>query len=192
MIYGGTLYDYTINDLLWRRKGIEINSDMKRLLIIGAGGHGKVVKEIAEAVGNYEKIDFIDDYSQEAIGKICDLEKFHNDYDSAFPGIGDNRLRKELIQRLLNVGYEIPVLIHPTAYVSKSSEIKMGTVVELKAIINANACVGEGCIISVGAIVDHDVIVNKYAHVNAGAICKAGGIIEAERKMKAGEVQKGY
>lgn len=80
------------------------------LLIIGNGGHGKVVKEIAEAMNLYEHIDFVDDNSSDAIGKITDLEKLYSSYDSAFVGIGNNYRRKELLQRLRDIGYEIPVL----------------------------------------------------------------------------------
>lgn len=58
------------------------------------------------------------------MGKISDLERLHEIYDSAFVGIGDNHLRKELIYKLETIGYEVPVLIHPTAYVSKSRYIE--------------------------------------------------------------------
>ena len=64
---------------------------MKSLLIIGAGGHGQVVKEIAQDLG-YERIDFIDDHNSRAIGKIKDLENF-KEYQNAFVGIGNNKLR---------------------------------------------------------------------------------------------------
>lgn len=162
------------------------------LLIVGAGGHGKVVKKVAEAVGIYGKIDFVDDHSPDAVGKIGDLEVLHEHYDFAFVGIGNNRLRGELMHKLEDIGYEIPVLIHPTAYVSRSAAIEKGTVVEPKALVNANSHVGAGCIISVGAIVDHDVVLGECVHANAGAIVKAGAIVEGERKLEAGEVVLGY
>lgn len=163
-----------------------------KLLIVGAGGHGQVVREVAEAIGTYEKIDFVDDNSELAIGKMSDLQTLRNEYDAAFVGIGNNRLRRELLGKLENYGYSIPVLIHPTAYVSRSAVIAKGTVVEPKAIVNANTKVGEGCIISVGAIVDHDVVLEECVHVNAGAICKAGSVVTAEIKLEAGQVVKGY
>ena len=165
---------------------------MKKLLIIGAGGHGKVTAEIAEALGVYETVDFADDNSPNAVGRITELERLHKLYDCAFVGIGDNRFRAELIKRLEEIGYEVPVLIHPTAYVSKSATIEKGTVLEPKSIVNANTFVGEGCIISVGAIVDHDVKIGKYCHINSGAIVKAGADIEDFRKLEAGEVVLGY
>lgn len=133
-------------------------TNMKKLLIIGAGGHGRVVKEVAESTGQYDRIDFLDDNSKDAIGTIDDLENLHDQYDSAFVGIGNNSFRMECIERLKNIGYEIPVLVHPTTYISKSANIGIGTAVEPKALVNANTQVGEGCIISVGSIIDHDVV----------------------------------
>lgn len=163
----------------------------KNLLILGAGGHGKVVKEIAEALG-YTNIAFLDDNSAEAIGKIADYKAFVNQFQEAFVGIGNNKFRGELLTRLEQEGFTIPVLIHPTAYVSKSAVISNGTVVEPMAIVNANSKIGIGCIISVGSIVDHDAILEDCVHVNAGAICKAGSFVSKETKLEAGQVVKGY
>ena len=163
----------------------------KSLLIIGSGGHGKVVKEIAEALG-YENIAFLDDNNAEAIGKIADSKAFVNQFQESFVGIGNNKFRGELLTRLEQEGFAIPVLIHPTAYISKSATIEKGTVVEPKAIVNANSKVGCGCIISVGSIVDHDVILEDCVHVNAGAICKAGSFVAKETKLEAGQVVKGF
>lgn len=67
----------------------------KSLLIIGAGGHGKVVKEVAEAVG-YDKIAFLDDNSAEAVGKIADAKQFVQEYQAAVVGIGNNKFRSKL------------------------------------------------------------------------------------------------
>lgn len=170
----------------------------KRLLVLGAGGHGKVVREIAmslldiEGKPVYEAIDFLDDKSENAIGKLADLEKHKDKYSDAFCGIGNNTVRKQLLDQTEELGYSIPILIHPSAYISPSAVIETGTVVEPKAIVNANTVVHRGCIISVGAIVDHDVIVDEFVHVNAGAIVKAGARVESARKLEAGEVVIGY
>lgn len=163
-----------------------------KLLILGAGGHGRVVKEIAEATEKYERIAFLDDNMPEAIGKIDDIESFAGEFEFAFVGIGNNKLRDELIDRLENAGYKVVTLIHPTAYVSKSAKIGRGTVVEPKAIVNANTVVEIGCIISVGSIVDHDVTIGKCCHINSGAIVKAGARVECFTKLEAGQVVLGY
>lgn len=169
----------------------------RKLMIIGAGGHGKVVKEVAESMldenGNniYTSISFLDDREPEAVGKISEIAAYCKEYDM-FVGIGNNQFRKELLQNLEALNSHIPVLIHSTAYISPSAEIEKGTIVEPKALINANSLIKSGCIISVGAIVDHDVVVEECCHINAGAICKAGSNIECCRKLEAGEVVKGY
>ena len=163
----------------------------KSILILGAGGHGKVVKEIAEALG-YTNVAFLDDNSAEAIGRIADSKAFVNQFQEAFVGIGNNKFRGELLTRLEQEGFAIPVLIHPTAYVSKSAVISNGTVVEPMAIVNANSKIGIGCIISVGSIVDHDAILEDCVHVNAGAICKAGSVVTKETRVDAGEIVQGF
>ncbi|WP_095174819.1 MULTISPECIES: PglD-related sugar-binding protein [Blautia] len=165
---------------------------MKRLLIVGAGGHGRVVKEVAEATDEFEKIDFLDDNSEDTVGKTDDLKKLYGEYDSAFVGVGNNMFRMECIAKIKEVGYQIPTLIHPTAYISKSANIELGTVVEPKALVNANTKIGEGCIISVWTIIDHNVVVEDGVHVNARAIVRAGAHIAALSKLEAGEVILGY
>ena len=161
------------------------------LLIIGSGGHGQVVAEVAQDCG-YSKIAFVDDNNKNAIGTKAELENFKNEYNNAFVGIGNNKLREQLLSKLKNIGFNIPVLIHPTAYISRKCEIGYGTIVEPKAIVNAHSVIGDGAIISVGSIVDHDVSIGKYCHINSGAIVKAGAVIQEYVKLEAGEVILGY
>ena len=171
---------------------------MKNLLILGAGGHGNVVKEIAESVVDskdehlYERIEFLDDNSMEAIGKIVESSKYIGQFDCAFVGVGNNAVREQLQSGLEKLGYQIPVIIHSSAYVSKTAKIEAGTIVEPKAIVNASSVIGKGCIISVGAIVDHDSHIGAFCHINAGAICKAGSEVPGGTKLEAGQVVLGY
>lgn len=170
----------------------------KKLLILGAGGHGKVVREVAvsmlNADGNhmYETVDFLDDVANIAVGKIADLENFKNHYDSVFCGIGNNEIRKQLLEMAEKMGFTIPFLIHPSAYVSPTAKIEAGTVIEPNAIVNTNAVIRRGCIVSAGAIVDHDAVVGAFSHVNIGAIVKASARVDSGRKLEAGEVVLGY
>ena len=164
---------------------------MKSLLIIGAGGHGKVAAEIAKNL-QYTKIDFLDDGSSEAIGTFSELPLFVPKYDACFCGIGNNKFRKQILGQVKAAGGKIATLIHPTAYVSPSAVIGEGTVVEPKAVVNTHSQVGKGSIISVGAIVDHDTVLGDCCHINAGAIVKAGGQVEECKKVDAGEVVLGF
>ena len=160
------------------------------LLIIGAGGHGHVVAEIAYALGY--SVSFLDDKSPEAVGTISEMQKYINQYDALFIAIGNNALRKQLTEKAAASDIRPVTLIHPSAYISMSATIGEGTVIAPHAVVHTNCSIGKGCILSVGAIVDHDAVVEPFVHMDAGSICKSGGRIETGRKLGAGEVVLGY
>ena len=160
---------------------------MKRLLIVGAGGHGKVVAECAEACG-YEQIDFLDDNNPDAIGGIDQIEEKVTEYDGVIISIGDNEIRRGLITRLQKIKAPLIELIHPRAYVSATAAIGSGTIVLPDAVIHTNASIGIGCIVSIGALIDHDAVVEDFSHINTGAIVGAGK--RAGGKVDAGMIIK--
>ena len=162
-----------------------------KLLIVGAGGHGQVVAEIARDLG-YDQIEFLDDNYKGAIGKLSDIEKYANEFEFAFVAIGNNVKRSDLLGSLIKRGYRIPILIHPTAYVSSSATLGDGTVVGPMAVVNSNTTIGVGCIISVAAVVDHNAVIREFAHIDAGAVVKSGGSVDSFTKIDAGQVVSGY
>ena len=163
----------------------------RNLLILGAGGHGRVVKETAEAMGCFHKIDFLDDSSELAIGKCKDFKQYLGEYANAFVAFGNNELRYEWTVKLTEAGYKLTTLIHPTAYVSPSASVGEGSIVVAKAAVNANVIVDKGCIISLGALVDHDSYIGECAHINTGVVVKAGSRVERLKKVYAGMVYSG-
>ncbi|MEH7451622.1 hypothetical protein [Gottfriedia acidiceleris] len=160
----------------------------RNLLILGAGGHGKVVKETAVAMGSFERIDFLDDKSELAIGECKDYKQFTSDYTHAFVAIGNNEQRMKWLEELIEVGFQIPVLMHPTAYKSPIARVDLGSIICAKAVVNTNAELEKGCIISIGALVDHDSFVGEGSHINSGAIVKAGCRVDRLMKLDAGIV----
>lgn len=84
---------------------------MKSLLIVGAGGHGQVVKETVDALGKFERIEFLDDVNPMAIGKLEEMEKFREHFDCIFPAVGNNELRRKIMENAKKLNYEVPVLI---------------------------------------------------------------------------------
>ena len=146
---------------------------MKKMLIIGAGGHGQVLAEAARACG-YGEIDFLDDRNPVAIGGTDRLEALAGGYDGAIVSIGNNALRRDFIRRLQAAGANVATLVHPRAYVAPSAALGAGCVVLPGAVVHTNARVGEGCIVSIGAMIDHDARVEDFSHVNAGAVVPAG------------------
>lgn len=160
---------------------------MKKLLIVGAGGHGLVLAETARLCG-YEQIDFLDDRHPRAIGSTDQMEELADDYDGVIVSIGRNELRRDFIGRLLKVNAPLISLVHPNAYVSPSATVGVGSVVLPGAVIHTNARVGMGCIISAGALIDHDAVVMDFSHIDTGAIVASGKT--AEGKVEPGTVVK--
>ena len=164
---------------------------MSSVLILGAGGHGRVIAEVATSLG-YE-VSFLDDKpGQNVVGRIDEVEEFKDKFDAFFVGIGNNNLRRVLQDRLYGLGVSIATLISPSAIVSPSAVIGAGTVIEPGAIINTGVKIGQGCIVSIGSIIDHDSILGDFSHVNTGAICMSGAHVEQEQKVEAGEVVHGF
>jgi sugar O-acyltransferase (sialic acid O-acetyltransferase NeuD family) len=170
---------------------------MGDLLIIGAGGHGRVVAETAEIEGCWGNIMFLDDridadtvLGHRIIGKLNEYERFADKYEYAIVCIGDNEKRIGLIEKLLKVGYKVPVVIHPKASVSKYSDIGDGSVILAGAVINTNASIGTGCIININSCVDHDCIVYDGVHVCSGAVVRSGCRIGRLSYIGAGALVK--
>ncbi|MCB2357876.1 NeuD/PglB/VioB family sugar acetyltransferase [Clostridium estertheticum] len=158
---------------------------MSDLLIIGAGGHGRVVLEAAELEGRWDNINFLDDRTDvdmvldhKIIGRMDDYKRNSKKYEYAIVCIGNNEKRLKLIKDILKVGYKVPVIIHPKAFVSKYSEVGYGSVVLAGVVINTGAKIGMGCIININSSVDHDCEVYDGVHVCSGAVvrsmCKVG------------------
>ncbi|MBP1534251.1 MAG: PglB [Ruminococcus sp.] len=161
---------------------------MKRLLILGAGQYGMVAKEIAEAMGRFEQISFLDDNSSTAIGKLSDFNKCTNNFDSAVVAIGDAEKRLKLIEQLVDAGFDVPVLIHPRAYVAPNVFIGRGSFVEPMAVLHTDVQIGAGCIISAGTIINHNAVIGEGCHLNCGTITGARANVPSFMKSDYGQI----
>lgn len=148
---------------------------MSKLLILGAGGHGKVVADTAVMTGQWKQVAFLDDREGlekvmgiPVIGKLNDCMSFREEFQCAFVAIGNNKLRLEWIDRLAKIGFVIPTIIHPFSFVSKTSNIGEGTIVMAGTVINANTNVGRGCIINTSSSIDHDCTLEDGVHISPG------------------------
>ena len=144
---------------------------MKHLVVIGAGGHGKVVADIARMVG-YLEVTFLDDSGCPAAeGRVLDYVRYLGTADFIV-AIGNSAVRQKITEELSNGGAHLVSLVHPRAAVSDSAKIGRGTVVMAGAVINADAVIGDGVIVNTCASVDHDCCVSDYVHIAVGAhIC---------------------
>ncbi|MDQ6981929.1 MAG: acetyltransferase [Mariprofundus sp.] len=149
---------------------------MNQLLILGAGGHGKVMAETAEAKGVWNKIGLLDDRHAVLDGslrwpvleKIEKAARFVSEYSHATVAVGDFRKRLEWLDMLASLGFSIPTLIHPKAWVSPSASLAEGCVVMANATVQADATLGRGCIVNTGASVDHDCSIGDGVHICPG------------------------
>ena len=146
----------------------------KRIYIIGAGGHGQVVADIAKQNG-YTEILFIDDRcdtikNYRIVGSTSDIDEiYQKDSESDFfVAIGNNQIREQFYNLLKSKNIKMPVLIHPTAVIDSTVTIKEGTVIMANVVINANAIIGNGSIINTAATVDHDCILGDFVHISPG------------------------
>ena len=161
---------------------------MSSLLILGAGQYGTVVKEVAQAIGSYTTISFLDDNNPRAIGRLADYVEYVGEYDHAFVAIGNLSLRLEWICRLQSAGFVLPVLVHPRAVVMPSAKIGAASVIEPLAVVHSYAVVGDGCIISSGAIVNHNAEIDCCCHVDCNAVVPANEIVPPQTKVLYGTV----
>ncbi|WP_054957482.1 acetyltransferase [Paenibacillus dakarensis] len=156
----------------------------KKLLIIGAGGHGRVIADIALNMGKWQSIAFLDDSNTttfmglEVIGSTHNISEYINEYE-IIVGIGDNGKRKEIHEIIESLGAKIPVIIHPNAVIGSQVEIGMGTVIMAGVTINCCSVIGKGCIINTGSTVDHDNHIEDFVHISPGV--HLAGSVNIER-----------
>lgn len=153
--------------------------EMTCLFIIGAGGHGKVAAEIAEACG-FADIRFLDQCwpDRTANGRWPILGVPSAQEGPVFCAIGLNEVRARIFSELNLM--ESPRLVHPSAVISSSAELGAGTIAVAGSVVNIDARIGRGVILNTGSSVDHDCILGDFVHVSPGARL-AGGVIVGDR-----------
>lgn len=145
---------------------------MKKITIVGASGHGKVIADIARLNG-YEDISFVDDNTElKSCGnyKIVGTTGCINELDSDFiVGIGNPAVRKMFMERLSNSGKEIVTLIHPRSVIGEDVTVGLGSVIMANAVVNPGTRIGNGVILNTCSSVDHDCEIGDYVHIAVGA-----------------------
>lgn len=157
---------------------------MSRLIIIGAGGHGKVAADCAEAMQCFDSIAFLDvDTSRSRVANTWDLLGHANDWcnfnDSDvcwFVAIGNNQIRRRELEQILSTGANVVTLIHPSAVVSPYSQIGLGTLVCANSVINPFTQIGIGCILNTASSIDHDNVIGDFVHIAPG--CHLAGDVQ--------------
>ncbi len=161
-----------------------------RLIILGAGGYGRTVADVAAQTGAYDAIVFLDDNSKASdVIDICANISAHLDINThVYPAFGNNEERINWLNRLVELRAPIATIVHDRAYVSPTAVLEDGVVVMPGAVVNTGVTVKRGCIINCGAIVDHGCVLEEGVHVCLGAIVKAENRTPRCTKIEAGEI----
>ncbi|WP_251126073.1 MULTISPECIES: acetyltransferase [unclassified Exiguobacterium] len=149
---------------------------MRKLLIIGASGHGKVIANIAHDCGKWDEISFLDNDSTKigsnllgfnVIDTTENLEVYVHEYEFIV-GIGDVYARERVTNQLLDLGANLSTLIHPTAVIGLDVKVGQGSVLMPMSVINSSVTIGQGCIVNTSSTVDHDCFLGDFVHLSPG------------------------
>ena len=161
----------------------------EKIVLIGGGGHCHSVIDVIEQENIYEIIGIVD--KRELIGKKVlnyeiiasddDLDEIFKTCKNAIITIGQiesSSLRKKIFINLKEIGFNLPIIISPFAYISKHSIIEEGTVVHHHTLINANVKIGKNCIINSKALIEHDSIIEDFCHISTASVINGGVIVK--------------
>lgn len=176
---------------------------MKKILLVGGGGHCKSVADAILRNKEYDEIGIVDLQMTEpmfgaipVVGTDEDLSRlFSEGWIYAFVTMGsitNTRSRRRLFENLVNVGFSIPNIIDISAHVSPNAEIGKGVFVGKNAVINAGSIIKDAVIVNTGAIVEHDCSIDEFSHISTGATLCGGVIIGHDTHVGANSVIKQY
>ena len=171
------------------------------LILIGAGGHAHACIDVIEQQDQY-RIAGLVGMPEEMHGRHLgysviatdgDLQQLAKEYQYALITVGQIRSperRIHLYQQAIEVGFQLPFIVAPTAHISRHASIGAGTIVMHGAIVNAGAKVGNNCIINTRALVEHDATVENHCHISTGAILNGDVFIGAGSFVGSGSIIK--
>lgn len=160
------------------------------ILLVGGGGHCKVIIDIISENDEYDEI-LISDIGKNKGKEILGIKIDYTDKDleylykkgikNAFVSLGNvsiNSKREEMYKKLKTIGFNMPIIISNSANISKHSTINEGTLIGKNVVINPGVKIGKNCIINTGAIIEHDCVIEDNVHVAPGVVLSGGVKIE--------------
>lgn len=176
---------------------------MEEILLIGGGGHCKSVIDVVEQENKYSIAGIIDKkelvgqdiLGYKVIGCDDDLEELFKKYKNAIVTVGQIQspaVRIKLFNKLKTIGYNLPKIISPLAYVSKHAKIAEGTIVMHHVLINACAKIEENCIINTKALVEHDSTIESNSHISTASVVNGGTRIKEGTFFGSNATSKEY
>lgn len=149
---------------------------MEKILLVGAGGFGRVVLEHASQEYDCAFVDDADTYEVNGtpvVGRIADIEKLYGEYRKLIVTIGNNKLREKIYRDAEEIGYEFPNIIVSLAYISPYAKIGRGCVILNNVVIQNNAKVGNGVILNPGVEIHHDSVIGDNVLIYTNTVVRS-------------------
>lgn len=167
---------------------------MRRLIVVGAGGHGRSVAEAVLASSQFELTGFLDDsfpglakvWDFPVLGTTADIFRCRAFTEAAVVAIGKNELREVLCDQVLLAGFELATVLHPSATISPRAALGEGCTIMAGATVGTEAQLGKGVIVNSGAVVDHHCRVDDFGHLGVHAAMAGGSVLGRGAWMQAG------
>ncbi len=159
----------------------------RKLLIVASKRYGDYVKEIAESMGCFEEISFVDNDREGAIGKLEDVESFYPEYYCAIAACDDGTERLEWNKKLETL-YNIPVLAHMDSTISPSANLMPGCIVEPRAVIGCGSTIGQATIIGANVVVEPYCFIGDSCTLKSGTIVKSTSMVAMNTSTEQGSV----
>ncbi len=159
----------------------------RKLLIVASKRYGDYVKEIAESMGCFEKIAFVDNEREGAIGKLEDVESFYPEYNCAIAACDDGTERLEWNKKLEAL-YNIPVLFHMDSTISPSANLMPGCIVEPRAVVGCESTIGQATVIGANSVVEPYCLVGDSCTLKSGTIVKSTSMVAMNTSTEQGSV----
>ena len=158
-----------------------------KLIIVASKRYGDYIKEIAESMGCFEKISFVDNDRQDAIGRLDELLSFYPEYNCAIAACDDGEERLMWNKRLEEL-FNVPVLFHKDSTISPSSSLLPGSIVEPHAVIGCQTTIGSSVVVGAGSIVEPYCFIGEGSTLRSGTIVKSTSIVNRNTVIKQGTV----
>lgn len=150
---------------------------LERLLLVGAGGFGRVVLEHASQ--KYE-CAFVDDgwaigtdiNGCRVIGRLNDIQDLYEQYKLLIVTIGNNKLREKVYRDAESIGYRFPNIIAASAYISPYAHVGSGCVILNNVVVQNNAKIGNGVILNPGVEIHHDSVIGNNVLIYTNSVVR--------------------
>jgi len=158
---------------------------MDKIILIGGGGHCYACIDVIEQERKYqiagivERDAIIDAYAfgYPIIGSDEDLIGLKNVAPYALVTVGqitNSTLRKDLFNKLIAIGYQLPTIISPRSYIARDVVVGDGTIIMHDALINSGSRIGKNCIINTKSLIEHNSIIGDNSHISTNAVVNGG------------------